>query len=325
MKLSASDVASIVDGVVDGDKKSTITKLSKIENGDKNSLSFLGNPKYNEYLYSSNASIIIVSKNLETKKEINSTLIRVQDPNLAFSQLLEYFETQKDDDKGISKNAEINKSSKLGSDIYIGSYSVVEANVEIGDNTKVGPSVSIGKNVKIGKNCKIFSNVNIYDNSEIGNNCIIHSGTVIGSDGFGFNKNKNGENLKVIHSGNVVIEDDVEIGSNCSIDRATLGSTKIMNGVKIDNIWKATDGLKVADKHCGKYGKRAYIVGHSGYVGVYDCVKQSISGNKNYVTLTLYGEENEALPYAEKHCNKFGRSATYKSKEKYKVIFDCIE
>ena len=96
-------------------------------------------------------------------------------------------------------------------------------------------------------------------------------------------------------------------------------------GVKIDNIWKASDGLKVADKHCGKYGKRAYIVGHSGYVGVYDCVKQSISGNKNYVTLTLYGEENEALPYAEKHCNKFGRSATYKSKEKYKVIFDCIE
>ena len=96
-------------------------------------------------------------------------------------------------------------------------------------------------------------------------------------------------------------------------------------GVKIDNIWKASDGLKVADKHCGKFGKKAYIVGHSGYVGVYDCVKQSISGNKNYVTLTLYGEENEALPYAEKHCNKFGRSATYKSKEKYKVIFDCIE
>ena len=141
MKLSASDVASIVDGVVDGDKKSTITKLSKIENGDKNSLSFLGNPKYNEYLYSSNASIIIVSKNLETKKEINPTLIRVQDPNLAFSQLLEYFESQKDDDKGISKNAEINKSSTLGSDIYIGSYTVVEANVEIGDYTKLASNV----------------------------------------------------------------------------------------------------------------------------------------------------------------------------------------
>ena len=212
MKLSASEVASIVGGVVDGDKKSIITKLSKIENGDKNSLSFLGNPKYNEYLYSTNASIIIVSKNLETKKEINPTLIRVQDPNLAFSQLLEYFESQKDDEKGISKNAEINSSSSFGSDIFIGSYTVIEADVEIGDKTKVGSNVSIGKNVKIGKNCRIFSNVNIYENSVIGNNCIIHSGTVIGSDGFGFNKDKNGKNVKVIHSGNVVIEDDVEIG-----------------------------------------------------------------------------------------------------------------
>ena len=250
MKLSASDVASIVDGVVDGDKKSTITKLSKIENGDKNSLSFLGNPKYNEYLYSSNASIIIVNKNLETKKQINPTLIRVKDPNLAFSQILEYFESQNDNDVGISKNAEINKTSIIGGDIYIGSYTHIDANAEISDNTKVGSNVSIGKNVKIGKNCKIFSNVSIYHNSVIGNNCIIHSGTVIGSDGFGFNKDKNGKNLKVIHSGNVVIEDNVEIGSNCSIDRATLGSTKIMNGVKIDNLVQIAHNVIIGKNTC---------------------------------------------------------------------------
>ena len=250
MKLSASEVASIVGGVVDGNKKSTITRLSKIQNGDKNSLSFLGNPKYNEYLYSSNASIIIVNKNLETKKKINPTLIRVNDPNLAFSQILEYFETQNDNDVGISKNAEINKSSIIGGDIYIGSYTHIDANVEISDNTKVGSNVSIGKNVKIGKNCKIFSNVSIYHNSVIGNNCIIHSGTVIGSDGFGFNKDKNGKNLKVIHSGNVVIEDNVEIGSNCSIDRATLGSTKIMNGVKIDNLVQIAHNVIVGKNTC---------------------------------------------------------------------------
>ena len=250
MKLSASEVASIVDGVVDGNKKSTITRLSKIQNGDKNSLSFLGNPKYNEYLYSSNASIIIVNKNLETKKKINPTLIRVNDPNLAFSQILEYFETQNDNDVGISKNAEINKSSIIGGDIYIGSYTHIDANVEISDNTKVGSNVSIGKNVKIGKNCKIFSNVSIYHNSVIGNNCIIHSGTVIGSDGFGFNKDKNGKNLKVIHSGNVVIEDNVEIGSNCSIDRATLGSTKIMNGVKIDNLVQIAHNVIIGKNTC---------------------------------------------------------------------------
>jgi len=250
MKLSASEVASIVGGVVDGNKKSTITRLSKIQNGDKNSLSFLGNPKYNEYLYSSNASIIIVNKNLETKKKINPTLIRVNDPNLAFSQILEYFETQNDNDVGISKNAEINKSSIIGGDIYIGSYTHIDANVEISDNTKVGSNVSIGKNVKIGKNCKIFSNVSIYHNSVIGNNCIIHSGTVIGSDGFGFNKDKNGKNLKVIHSGNVIIEDNVEIGSNCSIDRATLGSTKIMNGVKIDNLVQIAHNVIVGKNTC---------------------------------------------------------------------------
>ena len=250
MKLSASEVASIVGGVVDGNKKSTITRLSKIQNGDKNSLSFLGNPKYNEYLYSSNASIIIVNKNIETKKKINPTLIRVNDPNLAFSQILEYFETQNDNDVGISKNAEINKSSIIGGDIYIGSYTHIDANVEISDNTKVGSNVSIGKNVKIGKNCKIFSNVSIYHNSVIGNNCIIHSGTVIGSDGFGFNKDKNGKNLKVIHSGNVVIEDNVEIGSNCSIDRATLGSTKIMNGVKIDNIVQIAHNVIIGKNTC---------------------------------------------------------------------------
>ena len=250
MKLSASEVASIVGGVVDGNKKSTITRLSKIQNGDKNSLSFLGNPKYNEYLYSSNASIIIVNKNLETKKKINPTLIRVNDPNLAFSQILEYFETQNDNDVGISKNAEINKSSIIGADIYIGSYTHIDANVEISDNTKVGSNVSIGKNVKIGKNCKIFSNVSIYHNSVIGNNCIIHSGTVIGSDGFGFNKDKNGKNLKVIHSGNVVIEDNVEIGSNCSIDRATLGSTKIMNGVKIDNLVQIAHNVIIGKNTC---------------------------------------------------------------------------
>ena len=250
MKLSASDVASIVGGVVDGDKESTITKLSKIENGDENSLSFLGNPKYNDYLYSTNASIIIVNKNLEIKKRVNSTLIRVNDPSLAFSQLLEYFESQKDAEIGISKTAEINKTSTIGNNTYIGCNTVIEANTEISDNTKVYSNVSIGKNVKIGKNCKIFSNVSIYDSSLIGDNCIIHSGTVIGSDGFGFNKDKNGKNLKVIHTGNVVIEDNVEIGSNCSIDRATLGSTKIMDGVKIDNLVQIAHNVIIGKNTC---------------------------------------------------------------------------
>ena len=250
MKLNASDVASIVGGVVDGDKESTITKLSKIENGDTNSLSFLGNPKYNEYLYSSKASIIIVEKNLEIKEKVNATLIRVKDPNIAFSKLLEYFDNQRDIEVGISKTSEINKKSSVGKDTYIGPFSVIESGVKIGENTKLGSNVFIGKNVKIGKNSKIYSNVSIYDNCILGSNCIIHSGTVVGSDGFGFNKDKKGNNLKVMHSGNVHIEDNVEIGANCSIDRATLGSTLIMNGVKIDNLVQIAHNVVIGKNTC---------------------------------------------------------------------------
>ena len=250
MKLSASDVASIVGGVVDGDKKSTITKLSKIENGDTNSLSFLGNPKYNEYLYSSSASIIIVEKNLEAKKKVNATLIRVEDPNIAFSKLLEYFDNQKDKAVGFAKSAEINKESSIGNDTYIGPFSVIESGVNIGEKTRIGSSVYIGKNVAIGKNSKIYSNVSIYENSVLGDNCIIHSGTVVGSDGFGFNKDSHGNNLKVIHSGNVHIEDNVEIGSNSTIDRATLGSTIIMNGVKIDNLVQIAHNVIIGKNTC---------------------------------------------------------------------------
>ena len=250
MKLSASDVASIVGGVVDGDKKSTITKLSKIENGDTNSLSFLGNPKYNEYLYSSSASIIIVEKNFELKKKVNATLIRVEDPNIAFSKLLEYFDNQKDKAVGFAKSAEINKESSIGNDTYIGPFSVIESGVNIGEKTRIGSSVYIGKNVAIGKNSKIYSNVSIYENTVLGDNCIIHSGTVVGSDGFGFNKDSHGNNLKVIHSGNVHIEDNVEIGSNCTIDRATLGSTIIMNGVKIDNLVQIAHNVIIGKNTC---------------------------------------------------------------------------
>ena len=250
MKLSASDVASIVGGVVDGDKKSTITKLSKIENGDTNSLSFLGNPKYNEYLYSSSASIIIVEKNLKIKKKVNATLIRVEDPNIAFSKLLEYFDNQKVKAVGFAKSAEINKESLIGNHTYIGPFSVIESGVNIGEKTRIGSSVYIGKNVVIGKNSKIYSNVSIYENSILGDNCIIHSGTVVGSDGFGFNKDSHGNNLKVIHSGNVHIEDNVEIGSNCTIDRATLGSTIIMNGVKIDNLVQIAHNVIIGKNTC---------------------------------------------------------------------------
>lgn len=250
MELKAFEVAKLIDGIVEGDKNSSINKLSKIENGDNNSLSFLGNSKYNDFLYKSNASIVIVKKSLELKKDVKPTLIRVEDPNLAFSILLEYFNNQQITKTGIDSQSVISSNANYGDNLYFGQFSIAEDGAKIGNNVKIHPHVHISQNVVIGDNCVIYPGVKIYRNTLIGNNCIIHSGTVIGSDGFGFNKDSNGNNLKVIHNGNVVIEDDVEIGSNCSIDRATLGSTLIKSGVKIDNLVQIAHNVVIGNNTC---------------------------------------------------------------------------
>lgn len=250
MDLKAQEVAELINGVVEGDNNSTINKLSKIENGDNNSLSFLGNPKYNEYLYKSTASIVIVNKSLELKEPVTPTLIRVEDANLAFSTLLEHFNNQQISNQGIDNESSISSNVKIGKNIYFGKYSIAENNVLIGNNVKIHSHVHISENVEIGDNCIVYPGVKLYRNTVIGKNCIIHSGTVIGSDGFGFNKDDKGNNLKVIHNGNVVIEDNVEIGSNCSIDRATLGSTILKSGVKIDNLVQIAHNVVVGNNTC---------------------------------------------------------------------------
>ena len=250
MDLKAHEVAQLINGVVEGDNNSTINKLSKIENGDNNSLSFLGNPKYNEYLYKSTASIVIVNKSLELKEPVTPTLIRVEDANLAFSTLLEHFNNQQISNQGIDNESSISSNVKIGKNIYFGKYSIAENNVLIGNNVKIHSNVHISENVEIADNCVVYPGVKLYRNTVIGKNCIIHSGTVIGSDGFGFNKDDKGNNLKVIHNGNVVIEDNVEIGSNCSIDRATLGSTILKSGVKIDNLVQIAHNVVIGNNTC---------------------------------------------------------------------------
>ena len=250
MDLKAQEVAELINGVVEGNNNSTINKLSKIENGDNNSLSFLGNPKYNEYLYKSTASIVIVNKSLELREPVKPTLIRVEDANLAFSTLLEHFNNQQVSKQGIDNESSISSNVKVGKNIYFGKYSIAENNVLIGNNVKIHSHVHISENVEIGDNCVVYPGVKLYRNTVIGKNCIIHSGTVIGSDGFGFNKDDKGNNLKVIHNGNVVIEDNVEIGSNCSIDRATLGSTILKSGVKIDNLVQIAHNVIIGNNTC---------------------------------------------------------------------------
>ena len=250
MLLKAFEVAKLVNGVVDGDDNSTINKLSKIESGDKNSLSFLGNSKYNNFLYETNASIIIIENSFVPKQKVKPTLIRVEDPNLAFSVLLEYFDNQQLKKIGIDPESSISKKSSHGKNLYFGKYSLASDNVKIADNVKIHSHVNISENVVIGNNCVIYPGVKIYRNTVIGNNCIIHSGTVLGSDGFGFNKDAKGNILKVVHNGNVIIENDVEIGSNCSIDRATLGSTIIKSGVKIDNLVQIAHNVTIGENTC---------------------------------------------------------------------------
>ena len=250
MKLKAQEVADLVGGIVDGNKKTTITKLSKIENGDSKSLSFLGNPKYNEYVYKSKSSIIIVDKSFELKHPITSTLIRVEDPKIAFSVLLDHFNGENFSKNGIDSSSSLDPSVKYGLNLYVGKFSVVEKNVKIGENVKIYPQVYLGESVEIGDNCTIYPGVKIYRNTKVGKNCIIHSSSVIGSDGFGFNFDSKGNTLKVNHNGNVIIEDDVEIGANCTIDRATLGSTLIKSGAKLDNLVQIAHNVIIGKNTC---------------------------------------------------------------------------
>ncbi len=247
MKLKAYQVAEIVSGDVEGNDQVLIDSLAKIENGKEGSLSFSGNPKYNKFLISSKSSIVLVEDNFVSDQNLNKTLIRVKDPNEAFSKLLNLFGNQSSNKVGVDKLSSVDNSVSIGKNVYIGAFSICEKDSHIGENSKIYSQVYIGENVSIGTNTIIFPGVKIYGNSVIGNNCIIHSGTVIGSDGFGFNLDKNGNQLKVIHNGNVIIEDNVEIGANCTVDKATLGSTLIKEGVKIDNLVQVAHNVEIGE------------------------------------------------------------------------------
>ena len=277
MKLSALKIGNMLGGVVEGNNSIYVDKLSKIENGMPGSLSFLGNPKYSKYLYTSRSSVILVRKNFKLERPVKPTLIRVDDPNESFSQLLLKFNS--DDSKliGIHKNSEIAKNVVFENDLFFGPFSICKKNSKIGKNVKIHGQVYIGENVSIGDNTIIYPGVKIYNNSSIGLNCIIHSGTIIGSDGFGFNLDKEGNQVKVSHNGNVIIEDDVEIGSNCTVDRATLGSTIIKKGAKLDNLIQVAHNVVIGENTViaalvgiagsTTIGKNCMIGGQAGFAG----------------------------------------------------------
>ncbi|MBI9036817.1 MAG: UDP-3-O-(3-hydroxymyristoyl)glucosamine N-acyltransferase [Bacteroidales bacterium] len=277
MEFTAQKIAEILKGEVEGNQDVNLNKLSKIEEGEEGSLSFLANPKYKKFIYSTNASAVIVAKNFTPEKPISTTLIKVDDPYSAFAQLLDFYNQIKLNKTGISKMASIPDSAKIGKNVYIGDFVVIGENVVISENAKIYPQTYIGDNVKIGENSMLFAGIKIYSECEIGKNCTIHAGVVIGSDGFGFAPQSNNNYKKIAQIGNVLVEDNVEIGSNTTIDRATLGSTIIRKGVKLDNLIQIAHNVEIGENTViasqtgisgsTKIGKNCMIGGQVGIIG----------------------------------------------------------
>ena len=235
MKFTAEQIAGILEGDIVGNPQAEVHKLSKIEEGEAGSITFLANPKYLPYIYTTQASITIVNRTFEPENEIFTTLIKVDDAYKAFSKLLEYYNQVKLMKSGIEQPSVLSENVTYGDNLYLGSFCYVGKNVKIGNNVKIYPNTFVGDNVTIGNDTILFAGVRVYSETEIGNGCTIHSGSIIGSDGFGFVPNEEGIYSKIPQIGNVVIEDNVDIGSCTTIDRATMGSTVIKKGVKLDN------------------------------------------------------------------------------------------
>jgi UDP-3-O-[3-hydroxymyristoyl] glucosamine N-acyltransferase len=261
MEFSAAQIAGLLGGTVEGNENVTVNNLSKIEEGKPHTLSFLANAQYTPYIYETDASIVIVNKSLVLDKPVKNTctLVRVEDAYGAFAKLLEMYNQLKGDKRGIEQPSFIHPTARLGENCYIGAFAYIGENAVIGNNVKIYPQAYVGDNVKIGDHTILYSGVKVYHECVVGKHCTIHASSVIGSDGFGFAPNNGEVYNKVPQIGNVVIEDHVEIGSNTSIDRATLGSTILRKGVKLDNLIQIAHNVEI--------GENTVIAGQTGVAG----------------------------------------------------------
>ena len=245
MQFTAEQISTLLKGKVEGSPEILVDQLSKIEEANSRSLTFLANPKYEHFIYETEAGIIVINEDLVLQKPVKSTLIRVKNAYSAFTELLKLYDELRNDKQGIDDQVFVHESTTLGKDIYVGAFSYIGKNVVIGDKVKIYPQVYIGDNVKIGDQVTLLPGVKVYNDCSIGNRVIIHAGSVIGSDGFGFAPKEDGSYEKIPQIGNVIIEDDVEIGANTVVDRATLGSTKILSGVKLDNLIQIAHNVEI--------------------------------------------------------------------------------
>lgn len=279
MEFSAVQIAKLLNGKIEGDSEITVNKLSKIEEGELHSISFLANPAYEEFIYDTDASIVIVNNDLELQKPVKSTctLIRVDNAYECFAKLLEAYNQIKNNKQGIEVNSFIAESATVGEGVYIGAFAYIGENAKVGDNVKIYPNSYIGDGVVIGDNSVVHAGVKILQDCIVGKSCTFHSGVTIGGDGFGFAPNSENNYNKVPQIGNVIIEDYVEVGANTCIDRATLGSTVIKKGVKLDNLIQIAHNVVIGENTViasqtgiagsTKIGKNCMIGGQVGIIG----------------------------------------------------------
>jgi len=277
MEFTAQQIADLLGGEIQGNPLVKVNDFSKIEEGKPGTLSFLSNPKYSQFIYESQASIVLVNKNFQPEKEVQATLIRVEDAYHSLATLLSLVDQTKPKKTGISPLAFVSESANIGENAYIQPFAYIGESVTIGKNARIHPNCSIENGAVLGENVTLYSGVKVYNDCVIGNNCILHSGAVIGSDGFGFAPTEDGSYKKIPQMGNVVLEDNVEIGANSIVDRATLGSTTIRKGVKIDNLVQIAHNVEVGENTViaaqtgisgsTKLGKQCILAGQVGLAG----------------------------------------------------------
>ena len=277
MKFLASQIAALLNGTVEGNPETEVWNVAKIEEGAPGMLSFLANPKYIPYIYETRSSVVIVNKDFVAEKPTSATLIRVDDAYASFAKLLAFYDQMSQDKRGVSSLAFVSSTAKCGENLYLGEFAFVGENVTLGNNVKVYPQVYVGDGCVIGDNTVLYPGVRLYRNTVVGQRCIIHAGAVIGADGFGFVPQEDGHYDKIPQVGNVMIDDDVEIGANTTIDRSTMGSTRVHKGVKLDNLIHLAHNVEIGENSAlaaqvgvsgsTHLGKNCVVGGQSGFVG----------------------------------------------------------
>ncbi len=314
-------IAGVLNGTVEGDPQIRLNTVARIEEGHAGALTFLSNPKYEPFVYTTGASAILVNKDFKPSKDVAATLIRVDDPYQALARLLAWYEQARPAKKGIHPSAVIDDTATMGEDLFIGAHAVISENAVISDGCSIHPQVFIGENVTIGKNCTLHPGVKVYRDCVIGNGCILHAGAVIGADGFGFAPVTDANYMKIPQIGNVIIEDNVEIGSNTCIDRATMGSTIIRKGVKLDNLIQVGHNVEIGENTViaaqsglagsTRVGRNCMFGGQVGLAGHLSIADGCKIGAQSGVMSTISEENTTLLGYPATDSKQFLKSVVY--------------